>query len=314
MNQHIPPFAALRALEATARTGRVIDAADDLCITHAAVSHQIRKLEQWFEADLFTRHGDGMQPTLAVTQYARSISHAFGLLADATAKMRASTSPSPVVISSLSFIFETLLFPNIRTFWRDYPEIDVSTICTNSLFSINHDEPEADLAIRVADKKTAHWPGYNSTPLVSCAWVPLCSPSYLEQHGPIDTIEALMSCDLIDDITFQWEKWLEPTELFEKEMKGSKVFTDLTQGVASAMLNEGIILAPKALIGQHLRLGTLVALDWFDVQERNEYYYYLCWKSDNIRQNVEVVRDWLLKTAAQLSLNTGGAHSQEVSD
>ncbi len=70
--------------------------------------------------------------------------------------------------------------------------------------------------------------------------------------------------------------------------------------LASAMLGEGIVLAPKALVGQHLRLGTLVAMDWFGVTEVSQYYH-LCWKSTNLRQNVEIVRDWLLQTATQLS-------------
>lgn len=300
MTRQTPPFAALRALEATARTGRVVDAADELSITHAAVSHQIRKLEAWFEVELFTRHGDGMRPSAAAADYARSVSHAFGLLADATTRLRSFTNHRPVRISALSFFFETWLLPNIQAFWRDHPEIDVYAICTGSLYSIDPLEPETDLFIRVAGDGSADWPGFDAHPLVPTAQTPLCSPFYLQQHGPIDTFETLLSCDLIDDSTHVWRDWLEAAGWRGERVKTARVFRDLSQGIASAMLGEGIVLAPKALVSQHLRLGTLVAMDWFDVTEAPEHYH-LCWKSTDLRQNVQIVRDWLLQTATQLS-------------
>ncbi|MBT5433977.1 MAG: LysR family transcriptional regulator [Rhodospirillaceae bacterium] len=304
MTRQIPPFAALRALEATARTGRVVDAADELCITHAAVSHQIRKLEELFEVELFTRHGDGMRPSAVAADYARSVSHAFDLLSDATAKMRSFTNRQPVRISSLSFFFETWLLPNIRAFWRDHPEIDVHAICTGSLYDIEPRDTETDLAIRVALESDAHWPGYDVRPLIPCDSMPLCSPSYLTRHGPIDTIDTLLECDLIherdenDDDTAIWRVWLAATGHNDERVERGAVFSDVSQGVASAMLGEGVVLAPTALVNQHLRLGTLVAMDWFRVSELRRHYY-LCWKSTGLRQNVEIVRDWLLQGSVE---------------
>ena len=302
MTRQIPPYPALRAFEATVRTGRVIDAADELCVTHAAVSHQIRKLEEWFDTKLFTRHANGVRPTAAAADYAQSISNSLGLLSDATARMRSFTDQRPVRISSLSFFFETWLLPNIRAFWRDHPEIDVHVICTSSLEEISPSEPETDLAIRVTEDAKAHWSGYEMRPLIPVNSVPLCSPSYLEQNGPIDTMDALLACDLIheqvteDDSAFIWREWSQAAGRSDKRVEEGKVFRDLSQGVASALLGDGVVLAPRALVTQHLRIGSLVAMDWFKVAEVPRHYY-LCWRPSHPRQNVATVRDWLLQIA-----------------
>jgi LysR family glycine cleavage system transcriptional activator len=276
MSQHIPPFAALRALEATARTGRVIDAADELSVTHAAVSHQIRKLEEWFEIKLFTRHGDGMRPTAAAMEYAQSVSHAFSLLSDATARLRSLTDDRPVRISSPPFFFESWLLPNIRAFWRDHSKIDVHAICTSSFDSVDPWDPETDLAIRIAGDASADWPGYQARTLVPINLVPL-----------------------IDDYTHLWRRWMERRGCRDERVARARQFSDLGPAVTSATLGEGVVLAPKALVGHHLRLGALVAMDWFEASEVS-LHYFLFWKSTNPRQNVEVVRDWLGQTAAQL--------------
>lgn len=299
MSQHIPPFAALRALEATARTGRVIDAADELSVTHAAVSHQIRKLEEWFEIELFTRHGNGMRPTTATLEYARNVSQAFSLLSDATARLRSLTDDRPVRISSPPFFFETWLLPNIRAFWRDRPKVDVYAICTSSLYSVDPWDPETDLAIRVAEDDTAAWSGYQARTLMPINVIPLCSPSYMQEHGPIDTIDALLSCTLIDDNTRLWRRWLEGRGGKDERVAKARPFSDLGPAVTSATLGEGVVLAPKSLVDHHLRLGALVAMDWFGAGDVSRHYY-LYWKSTNLRQNVEMVRDWLLQSTAQL--------------
>jgi LysR family glycine cleavage system transcriptional activator len=299
MRQHIPPFAALRALEATARTGRVIDAAAELSVTHAAVSHQIRKLEERFEIKLFTRHGDGMRPTAAAMAYARSVFHAFSQLSDATARLRSLTDDRPVRISSPPFFFETWLLPNIRAFWRDHPKIDVYAICTASFDSIDPWDPETDLAIRIAQDASADRPGYEARTLVPTNVIPLCSPSYMEKQGPIDTIDALLSCTLIDDNTHLWRRWTEGLGCHDERVAKARPFSDLGPAVTSATLGEGVVLAPKVLVDHHLRLGALVAMDWFGTSEVSRHYY-LFWKSTNLRQNVEIVRDWLGQTADQL--------------
>ncbi|MFP6745826.1 MAG: LysR substrate-binding domain-containing protein [Alphaproteobacteria bacterium] len=298
MSQHIPTFAALRALEATARTGRLVDAADELSVTHAAVSHQIRKLEEWFEIELFTRHGNGMRPTTAAMEYARSVSQAFGLLSNATAQLRSLTDDRPVRISSPPFFFETWLLPNIRAFWSDHPKIGVYAICTSSLYSIDPWDPETDLAIRVAEDDSAEWSGYEARTLMPINVIPLCSPSYMRTHGPIDTIDALLSCTLIDDNTQLWRRWLERRGGRDERVADARPFSDLGPAVTSATLGEGVVLAPKSLVDHHLRLGALVAMDWFGAGAVSRHYY-LYWKSANLRQNVEMLRDWLFESTAQ---------------
>jgi LysR family glycine cleavage system transcriptional activator len=172
-------------------------------------------------------------------------------------------------------------------------------------------EPETDLFIRVADDDSADWPGFDTHPLVPTALTPLCNPSYLRQHGPIDTVETLLSRDLIDDSSGVWRDWLKDVEWGDERMESRKVFPDLAQCVASAMMGEGIVLAPRALVSQHLRLGTLVALDCIDASEVPGYYH-LCWKSTDLRQNVEVVRDWLITTADRLHRGAVDDSSKEL--
>ena len=117
--------------------------------------------------------------------------------------------------------------------------------------------------------------------------------------GPIETIDALLSCTLIDDNTQLWRRWLKGRGCHDERAGQARPFSDLGPAVTSATLGEGVVLAPKALVDHHLRLGALVAMDWFGASEVTRHYY-LYWKSTNPRQNVEIVRDWLCQTAAQL--------------
>ncbi len=107
-----------------------------------------------------------------------------------------------------------------------------------------------------------------------------------------------MSCTLIDDNTQLWRRWLEGRGCRDERAGKARPFSDLGPAVTSATLGEGVVLAPKVLVDHHLRLGALVAMDWFGTSGMSRHYY-LFWKSTNLRQNVEIVRDWLYQTAAQ---------------
>jgi DNA-binding transcriptional LysR family regulator len=108
-----------------------------------------------------------------------------------------------------------------------------------------------------------------------------------------------LSCTLIDDSTQLWRRWLEGRGCQDERAADARPFADLGPAVTSATLVEGVVLAPKDLVDHHLRLGALVAMDGFGASEVSQHYY-LFWKSTNLRQIVEVVRDWLYQTAAQL--------------
>ena len=126
MPQRLPPLHALRAFEAVARLGSVTLAADDLCVTHSAISHQLRQLEEWLGIRLIERSGRGIVLTSAGEVYRTSVCEAFARLAEGTKLLERSPDRASVRVGALPMFATSWLLPRMRLFWAQHPDIDVT--------------------------------------------------------------------------------------------------------------------------------------------------------------------------------------------
>jgi LysR family transcriptional regulator, glycine cleavage system transcriptional activator len=295
MVQKLPPLHALRAFEATARIGSVSKAADELCVTHSAVSHQLKQAEDWLGVKLFIRRAQGLELTTAGEEYRRDVCEAFSRMAAATSRIKRGGDTSAVNISSLPLFFQSWLLPKLQDFWVQHSEIDVVATYTRSIIDIEDDA--ADLSVRVGQDRT-EWPNYRAHALLSSQEVPVCSQGFLDQNGPITSPEDLLSCHLLhDDITAHWERWFKAHDLsrdFNRTDDNAELFIDGNHSLAGAIAGEGIALMPRLLIIEHLKSHNLIPL--FSPSEMSPpSHYFLLWRSGHAeRRNATIFRDWLI--------------------
>src|SRR5437773_1023720 len=109
----LPPFPSLRSFEAVARIGSVTQAADELCVTHSAVSQQLRKLEEWLGIQLVERSGRGIRLTEAGERYKAKVCEAFNLIHGETELLRKHKGSPLVRVSCLPMFAVSWLMPQI---------------------------------------------------------------------------------------------------------------------------------------------------------------------------------------------------------
>lgn len=293
MAQRLPPLPALRAFEAVARLGSLSDAAGELLVSHSAISHQIKQLQDWLGQRLFDRTARGLRLTEAGERYKRVVCEAFREIAVETASLRGSESAN-VRLSVLPLFAVAWLLPRLPDFWARHPEIDVTVGYTR--FATEVGAERADLTVRFGS--LAEWPDRDGVVLFSGAGVPVCSPAYREGRR-IERPRDLLACALLHDgDSSYWAAWFRRQGLPPSAADRGQAFTDGNLTLASTLAGEGVALLRRALIGRQIRARTLVQL--FDQAVDEDTSYLLLWpRGQPLRRSVLQLRDWIIDQASE---------------
>ena len=190
MAPHLPPFAALRAFEAAARHLNFSRAAEELHLTHGAISHQMKSLEAGLGVALFRREGRRMLLTDAGQLFASSIRDALGDLAAAVAAVAAPRDQHVLTLSVLPSFASLWLIPRLASFHAAHPEIDVNIRASLALAEFGGDG--VDIAIRIG---RGGWPGVVAEKLFDEEVFPVASPRLRGGALPLKPSElAASSC------------------------------------------------------------------------------------------------------------------------
>jgi len=177
MSRRLPPLNALRAFEAGARHLSFTLAAAELNVTQAAVSHQVRGLEDALGVKLFERRTRQLELTVAGRRLLPTVSEAFDRIAATVADLRLSELDAPLSVTVTPHFGARWLAGRLSHFWRNHPEIDLRLHHSNRVLDLS--QGEVDLGIRFG---RGVWPGVVAEKLVPVERVPVCSPALLE--GP----------------------------------------------------------------------------------------------------------------------------------
>ncbi|MGH6895624.1 MAG: LysR substrate-binding domain-containing protein [Geminicoccaceae bacterium] len=200
----LPPFAALRAFHAAALHGRFRDAAASLGVTESAISHQVRRLEDFLRTALFDRSGPGVRLTAAGRRYLEQIDPAIRQIQAATAAMLRPTGRDVVRLTLPPSLAATWLIPQLGAFERAHPEVDLQLVPTTRVVDLQRDQ--VDLAIRHGK---GSWPGIDAAFLLEETALPVCAPGYLTLRPDEDPLAGLQRVRLIVNARFpdEWEEW-----------------------------------------------------------------------------------------------------------
>ncbi len=293
----LPPFIALRALEAAARHKSYSRAASELHVTHGAVSHQIRRLEEDLGCTLFRREGNVMEPTPSALRLSGKISQAMRLLQTAVDSVTAEASAGPLVISAEPGFARLWLAPRFARLREDTGEAEIE---------IRLEERKADLARDGVDAAIRHgageWPDVEATVLFKERLFPVCSPEFQAIHRierPVD----LFRTPLLRHTFWQWRPWFLSLGIDPPAEQGGMVFDDTAFMLDAAARGLGVALARSSLAGPDLAAGRLVQP--LSEEIAGDWGYYFVWRADGARQKrVFRLRDWLVEEAARAEAGT----------
>jgi LysR family transcriptional regulator, glycine cleavage system transcriptional activator len=290
MSLELPPLNALRAFEAAARHLSFTRAAEEIHVTQAAISHQVRKLEDYLDRKLFRRLHRQLVLTEDGQLFATAVREALQQLAQATERLTSEQAAGYITVSLLPSFASRWLVPRLWRFRDRHPEVEVRLSAFEWLVDFERDG--VDLAIRYGK---GEWPGCNSRLLMHEKIFPVCSPALLDQVGPFSSPEALAQVNLLhDDYARQdWKQWLKAAGTTGVNARRGLRFSHTSLMLDAAESGQGVALAQAPLVEDDLRRGRLVRL--FDIELDGDYSYWVV-SPVGAAENpaITAFRDWLL--------------------
>src|SRR5262245_7131636 len=199
------PVGPLRAFDVAARNLNLSAAAEELSVTHAAVSRQVKQLEQRLGVKLFERLPRGLKLTAHGALLAEGTREAFDRLASAIEDVSIPAVRRKLTISTFASLAARWLMPRVGTFAALFPDVDLQVQTTTRLTDFARDD--VDVAIRFG---TGAYPGLHVVPLFKPKDVAVAAPSLLKRGPPIKTFEDLKHHTLLhSDSHRDWIRWLD---------------------------------------------------------------------------------------------------------
>ncbi|WMS44491.1 LysR substrate-binding domain-containing protein [Acuticoccus sp. MNP-M23] len=257
----MPSLGALAAFEAAARLGGFTKAANELGVTQAAVSRQIRALEADFGVPLFTRNTRQVVLTDAGRTLSGAVSDAFQTMTDAIEVLRAPREPTSLTVStSLSFSHFWLL-PRLPAFRSAYPLLQLRVISQDQPLDLR--TGDADVAVRYG---VAPFDDGEALAALPEEAFPVASPEFAARHDCDSiSVEALAKLPLIEghkpeSLWLTWPTWFARAGLTRPPGRQMLMFNHYSDAVYAAMTGEGVVLGWNRLLERPLGDGRLVRL------------------------------------------------------
>ena len=253
MGRRLPPFSAIRAFEAAARHGSYKNAAEELCLSPSAISHQIKALETYLDTALFERSGVGVELTLTGRSYAGKLSGLLDSLDDTTRSVK-EAGHKPFRIECTPGFAARWLVPRLnRLKFGDRVRLRVSSGAPSTDFASN----DADVVIQWADDFV---PGVRTEPLMQSTRFPVISPDLLRREKLAAPSDLLRMTLMHDEVLDGWAEWFAAAGLDVPEMPLGPVFPNCELATTAAEQSQGVSLAYSAVVGGTLATGRLVRL------------------------------------------------------
>lgn len=314
MTERLPPLNALKALESAARHLSFKRAAQELNVTPAAISHQVKALEDYLGVALFRRVSRGLELTAAAHAALPKLSGGFDLLAEAVARMRPQPDSGQLTVSVAPSLAARWLMPRLHRFFAAQPDLDVRISARTRLLNKRGDDnaveratvenwlEESDVAILYGH---GDYPGYRVDKLVALTLAPICSPQLVHGENPLRRPADLQFQTLVHDDTGSrydgfafWDVWLEAAGVQGVDTNRGSHYSQPVLALEAASDALGVVATFPVLAAAELTVGRLIMPFELHVPLRSAYYL-VCEESALRRSAVARFRDWLLAEAAQ---------------
>lgn len=291
--KRLPPLKALAAFESVYRLGGYAAAADELCVTESAISHQIGVLERWLGFELFARDKRRVALNRLGELYGAATAKSLGEIRDRTSTVRARAFTRQVRIRSIPSFAALRLIPSLPDFLGSHPDIDLCVINMPNGEPIRADD--ADFHIVYGAPAAGDW---RSIPLLSGHLSAVCHRDYAASARP-RTPRDLLKCNLIADAAPDyWLDWFRLAGVEPHSLRYRYVFQDFSMMYCAVMERVGVALCPPDLVREDIETGVFVRLFDCDVAVQNTYQLIYDPHRYPIAGAREAVLDWLLDSCS----------------
>lgn len=253
--RRLPPLSQLRAFEAAARHRSFKLAAEELAVTAAAVSHQIRQLEAWLGLALFERHTRRVELTAAAHSLWPVLRQGLDAFAEALAALAPPRAQAVTLAVTPAFAAHWLL-PRLPRFQQLHPRIELRILASHAVVDLAHGG--ADLAVRYGGRDE---PELEAQALPADRFLPVASPR-LGLRTPADlAAQRLVHFDWHRPAPDRptWPRWLRQSGLRHGDARGGLRFSEESHAIQAAVAGQGVALLSHSLVQDDLARGVLVA-------------------------------------------------------
>lgn len=253
--RRLPPLNALKAFEATARLSSVTAAAEELSVSHSAVSQHIRQLEAYFGQKLFDRPGRRVRPTPAATALLEDVQASFDRVTRACERL-ARRGISPITVNTTPTFAMRWLMPRINTFQRHHPKLELR-IETSASEAVAHVDLASDLIVR---SEFVSRRGYLCRPLLNDRATAVMAPA-LHERTNVTSPRDLLEMNLLHTRSNPelWTRWFSLCGVSDLEAQRGPFFHDVSIAVQAALNGLGVALVPLIFVSDELAAGKLIA-------------------------------------------------------
>jgi LysR family transcriptional regulator, glycine cleavage system transcriptional activator len=291
--RRLPPLNALKAFEAAARHESFTRAAEELCVTQGAVSHQVKALETELSLKLFTRDRKGLVITEQGREYLAVLRDALDRIALGTERLRQRQSSGVLTVSTSPDFAAKWLVNRLGRFSEAHPEIDLRISAT--MHHVDFAREDVDVAVRHGDGR---WPGLDALRLAPEELFPVCSPKLLAGARAIRAPADILKHPLLhlDDWTSS-SRWLEAAGITDADAMHGPVLNRASILIDAAIDGQGVALARTTLAASDLISGRLVQ-PFTTALRVSKCYWIVCTKATASLPKIAAFRDWLIAEAA----------------
>jgi LysR family glycine cleavage system transcriptional activator len=288
------PLTALRAFESAGRHLSFSRAAEELFVSQAAISRQVRELEELLGRPLFERLHRRVELTDAGRTLLSQLTASFDAIDQKLTEVRTDARRSIVRVSSEPFFAGAWLMPRLNRFQEARPDIDVAVDVDTRLIEFR--TREADLAIRHSMTRTS-WPRTQARHLVDSIAVPMLSPALLASGPPLHSPADLAKYTLLhEDNRDGWARWFSAAGVGDIVSDRGPIYADAALTTRAALLGHGVALGDAFLNADDLRSGALVCP--FEITLPFGSFFLVAPDFDLLGPAAHAFADWLVAEVA----------------
>jgi LysR family glycine cleavage system transcriptional activator len=291
MSRRLPSLNALKVFEAAARHASFTKAAEELHVSQAAVSHQIKALEEELGVQLFQRLNRALKLTDAARSYLPVLSQAFDEIDRATERLRPGKGEKGWLNVSVSPTFlSRWLIPRLVRWQERHPGIELRV--SSSARLVDFTREDVDVGVRHG---RGEWPGLKADRLIAARIVPACSPKLLKSlplKVPADLVRHTLLHSQVEPDA--WRMWLAAAgvDSLVDSTRGPQFDTG-TEAIQAAIEGMGVAIVRRALVERDIKAGNLTVP--FEVPLPVEYaFYVVCPEADAEKPKVKAFREWAI--------------------
>lgn len=291
VKRHLPPLNALKSFEAAARTGSFRDAAEELHVSHSAVSHQIKKLEEYLETELFVRHPRSVELTRAGKNYFLVLKEAFDRIAEGTKVLLKPTERNVLTIQTYSSFAIRWLIQRLPAFSKEFPTYQVRL--NTSQQDVDFNNQDIDLAIMIGHPESKD---LFFEYLFSPEMFPVCAPALLEGETPLKDPKDLRKHTVLQVYPSErdWHIWLAKHKVADIDLAAGLNLDSYDHALKTAVRGMGIALGMQPYVQEDLDSGLLVRpFGKLSVAAPGNWYL-VCPTEKRTSKKVRDFRSWLL--------------------